>query len=79
MAVDRHDGTRSELGELEGLPADAASQVKNRRGLWKFTAKTKSPCGASAVAGALPWQIFKNLEEDFPESGSGFVHAGFSS
>ena len=74
MAVNRHDGTRREFDELEGLPADSAPQVEDRRGLWKFTAKTKGPCGASTVTGALPGKGFVDLEEDLPETRARLVH-----
>jgi len=79
--ADRHktdDGAGGELGEVKRLPADSASQVEDRWGLWKFTAKTKGPCGASAVTGTLPGQAFVDLEEDLPEAGSGFVHATYA-
>jgi hypothetical protein len=74
MIVDRNDETRSKFGELEGLSADTAPQVKYRWKFPQFAAKTKGSGSARAVAGTLTGQVLVNFEKYIPEARAEFSH-----
>jgi len=74
VAIDCQDGARGQFGKLQGLSADSAPEVEDRRKIRQLVTKTKSSCGARTVAGALAGQAFIDLKEDFPETGTDLFH-----